>query len=71
MAKSSNQKMKVLYLWKILTEMTDDNHGMTMKEILTELNRYGITAERKSMYDDFLALKAGKWGALLYRGSRI
>ncbi|HAZ20214.1 MAG TPA: WYL domain-containing protein, partial [Clostridiales bacterium] len=56
MAKSSNQKMKVLYLWKILTEMTDDNHGMTMKEILTELNRYGITAERKSMYDDFLAL---------------
>ncbi len=36
--------------------MTDDNHGMTMKEILTELNRYGITAERKSMYDDFLAL---------------
>ena len=30
MAKKSNQKIKLLYLMKILLENTDDEHGMTL-----------------------------------------
>ena len=37
MAKGSNQKLKLIWLMKILLEKTDENHGMTMSEILREL----------------------------------
>lgn len=52
MAKSSNQKLKLLYLIKILSEKTDENHCMTAGMLIEELARYDIKAERKSIYDD-------------------
>lgn len=52
MPKSENQKLKLLYLQKILFEKTDDEHGITIAEIIKELEKYDITAERKSIYSD-------------------
>jgi len=57
MTKSSNQKLKVLYLLNIMKELTDDDHGLTLPQILEELAKYGIKAERKSIYGDFEALR--------------
>ena len=57
MPKSPNQKLKLLYLLKILQERTDDEHAITLAQILQELQAYGITAERKSIYDDLEALR--------------
>jgi len=57
MPKNPNQKLKLLYLMKILQERTDENHDMTLSEIQDELARYGIKAERKSLYDDIEALR--------------
>jgi len=57
MPKSSNQKLKLLYLMKILQEKTDESHTLTVPQIIEELDRYGITAERKSIYDDLEALR--------------
>ncbi len=57
MAKGVNQKLKLLYLMKILLEKTDEMHSITMPEILSSLEAYGVTAERKSIYDDFEALR--------------
>jgi predicted DNA-binding transcriptional regulator YafY len=57
MAKGTNQKLKLLYLMKILLEKTDETHSITMPEILSSLEAYGVTAERKSIYDDFEALR--------------
>ena len=57
MAKSSNQKLKLLYLLKILQERTDDEHGLSMQEIIAELGRYDIEAERKSIYSDLELLE--------------
>ena len=56
MAKSSNQKLKLIYLAKIFMEKTDEAHGITMPEIIAELAAYDIKAERKSIYDDIEAL---------------
>ena len=56
MAKSSNQKLKLLYLYKILLEKTDEKHPMTVKEMIEELEKYDIKAERKSIYDDLTLL---------------
>lgn len=51
MSKSSNQKLKLLYLSEILTEKTDTEHILTVPEMIIELNKYNISAERKSIYD--------------------
>lgn len=56
MAKSANQKLKLLYILKILTEKTDEVHCMPAQDIITELASYGISAERKSIYDDIECL---------------
>jgi len=57
MAKGANQKLKLLYLMRIFLEKTDETHWITMPEILSALERYGITAERKSIYTDIEGLR--------------
>ena len=57
MAKSSNQKLKILYLMKIFLEKTDCDHSLTLAEIIDELSKYDIAAERKSLYDDIETLR--------------
>ncbi len=52
MPKSENQKLKLLYIKKYLEENTDDNHPVTVKDIIDHLASLGISAERKSVYDD-------------------
>ncbi len=53
MPKSSNQKLKLPILMKIMSEKTDERHGLTMQQIIDELSLYDISAERKSIYSDF------------------
>jgi len=57
MSKSPNQKLKLLYLMKIMLEKTDEDHGLTLAEIGESLGTYGISAERKSLYDDIESLR--------------
>lgn len=57
MAKASNQKLKILYLMKIMMEKTDETHSITMPEIIEELEQYGVAAERKSVYSDIESLR--------------
>lgn len=57
MPKGKNQKLKLYYLSKVMLEKTDDNHALSMPQIQKELLAYDITADRKSLYDDFEALK--------------
>ena len=54
--RSRNQKLKLLYLAKIMQEKTDETHALSMSEIISELNKYDIEAQRKSIYDDIAAL---------------
>jgi predicted DNA-binding transcriptional regulator YafY len=39
-----------------MQEQTDDTHSLTMPQIIDELAKYGIDAQRKSVYDDLDAL---------------
>ena len=56
MPKSYGQKLKLLYLMKFLLERTDGNHGLSAPELIRLLEEKGISAERKSVYDDLRAL---------------
>ena len=57
MPKGTNQKLKLYYLSRIMLEKTDDEHMITMPEIRESLEAYGVTADRKSLYDDLEALR--------------
>ena len=56
MAKSSNQKLKLLYLLKFLMQCSDEEHPLSTAQLIEELGRKGISAERKSIYADIEAL---------------
>lgn len=58
MSKSPNQKLKLLYLYQILATRSDEDHPFTVQELISELARHDIKAERKSIYDDMEALRA-------------
>lgn len=57
MNNTMGKKAKILYLMQILLERTDDQHSITMPEILAALKSYGIEAERKSIYSDLEVLE--------------
>ncbi|MCQ2211163.1 MAG: WYL domain-containing protein [Paludibacteraceae bacterium] len=53
MSRGTNQKFKFTYLMQIMLAKTDDEHSLTLSQIMDELEKYGVTAERKSLYNDF------------------
>lgn len=53
----SNQKLKIMYLMKILLENTDETHSITLQQIIEKLEGYDVTAERKSLYTDIEQLR--------------
>ena len=57
MPKGNNSKLKLSYLTKIMLEQTDEEHGLTLPQIIEELERYDVTAERKSIYADFADMR--------------
>ena len=59
MPKGTNQKFKLYRLAQIMQENTDDSHYMTMPEIMVELKKYGITAERKSPLEQVIPIGGG------------
>ncbi len=58
MPKRPNQKQRLLILHRILSQETDEEHGLHSAELLTRLAAYDITAERKTIYSDMDALRA-------------
>jgi len=57
MAKSQNQKLKLLYIVNILREFTDEEHPISTQKLIEKLEEYDVLAERKSIYDDMEQLK--------------
>lgn len=57
MPKGTNQKFKLYRLAQIMLERTDEEHYITMPEIMEALKEYDITAERKSIYADLRDLE--------------
>ena len=57
MPRSSNQKMRPIYLARILLERTDENNTLTAQGIIDALSAYDIPATRKVVYEDVEALR--------------
>ncbi len=57
MAKSANQKRKLLVLYQYLLRNSDEEHPVTVQGMIEELARWDISAERKSIYADMEELR--------------
>ena len=53
----SEKKLKLLYIAQLLLEKTDEDHAVTLPQMLEMLEAKGIRAERKSLYDDLETLR--------------
>ena len=57
MPRSSKQKLKLLYIRQLLLERSDEEHPVSVSDILAWLEENDIPAERKSIYADLDALR--------------
>lgn len=71
MTKNINQKQKLLYIKQMLEEETDEEHGLTLSDMIQRLKAYGIETERKSIYDDIDCLRSFGMDIRLKRGRRF
>ena len=56
MPRSSGQKLKLLYLADIFRRETDEEHPLSVKQIIAMLEQKGVSAERKAIYTDIESL---------------
>ena len=57
MAQTANYKRKLPILARLLLERSDEDHPVSRQEMQQELERWGLSAERKSIYDDMEQLR--------------
>lgn len=56
MAKSFGEKLKILYIRDYLLRCSDEQHPVSVGDIIAELEKHDIQAERKSIYRDLKTL---------------
>ena len=57
MAKYSRQKLKLFYLRDFLLRSSDEEHRLTIRDMIAHLASHDISAERKSLYSDLNLLQ--------------
>ena len=65
----SQGKLRILYIMKILLKKTDEKHTMSASDIDKELRRYGMSIDRKTVYNDVETLKAFGMDILQAKGT--
>ena len=71
MGRTENQKLKLLYLKELFERQSDEEHLLSMQDILDALAAQGIRAERKSVYDDILCLQQFGMDIVTVKGQLI
>ncbi len=61
MGKTNTTKIKLLALLDILQSQTDEEHPLGVPELISELEKRGIFAERKSLYRDLEVLQEAEF----------
>ena len=70
MPKSDKQKLRILYLKDYLLRNSDEDHPVTVPQMVDALKKHGIPVERKTIYDDLRLLGPDEYGMDLIRTGR-
>ena len=57
MPRNPYQKLKLLYIKDYLERYSDEEHPVSVRELIAHLEKNGVSAERKSVYDDIECLR--------------
>ena len=68
MKRENSRKIKLLRLWEILRQETDENHPITTNELIARLKKEGIDVDRKILYSDIELLNENGYEVLCERG---
>ena len=71
MAKTQNQKLKLLYIMRFLLQNSDEQHPVGIAQMIDMLDSHGIMGERKSIYDDIEALRSFGLDVVQSRGRTV
>ncbi len=71
MTANANAKLKLLHIMRMLQEETDEEHGLSMREIIDRLAAEGINAERKGVYRDIQLLRDFGFDVRTYRRKTV
>ncbi|MBE5763530.1 MAG: WYL domain-containing transcriptional regulator [Clostridiales bacterium] len=69
--KDSDYKIKLLVLYEILKQNTDENKRLTTKELISMLAAKGISCDRKILYNDIKTLNDNGFEILTERGQQM
>jgi len=67
MAGNPKQKLKLLYIAEFLRRYSDEQHPVSVADIIAYLEKNGVQAERKSIYTDLAVLR--EYGMSIERGT--
>ena len=68
MPRFENQKLKLLYIHDMLVEESNEEHPLTVADIISRLESKGIKSERKSVYSDLALLEEYGMDIICERG---
>lgn len=65
MKTNSSYKIKLLKIWEILNEATDEQNPLTTQQLIYELLKYGISCERRTLYRDIETLRQNGYNVMI------
>lgn len=68
MGKQNFSKIKLLKIWEMLKQDTDEQHPLTTNQIIAKLKLSGIECDRKTLYQDIDTLNAYGYEVIQRRG---
>lgn len=70
MAKTNFTKIKLLKLWEILSQDSDEDHPLSTSQIIEKLKSQGVECDRKTLYEDIRTLNEYGYEVLCEKGQR-
>lgn len=67
MNKENSRKLKLLKMWEILKQETDEKHPISTNELISRLREQGILVDRKILYSDIELLNENGYEVLCQR----
>ena len=64
MADTKVQKIKLLKIWEIRHRKSDAQHPLSTHDIITELNHFGISCDRRTVYGDIDAMQSSGYSIM-------
>lgn len=68
MGKENFSKIKLLRIWEILKQESDEVHPLSTNQIIERLARGGISCDRRTLYQDIAALNSYGYEVICRRG---